>query len=135
MNQLDERTEYEPDPDFALITKMFPDAMFQIGITPCKLDEVITNKTLIIIKQIFNCDDMCTQECDCDEMWTQECDCDEMCTQEPKYFVVAGTRITSEYIIHELIKQGYKIDCNRVFIEGFEQSKDIDYQFNIIQSS
>ena len=119
MNQLDERTEYEPDPDFALITKMFPDAMFQIGIPPYKLDNVITNKTLIIIKQIFNCD----------------CDCYEMCIQEPKYFVIAGTRITSEYIIHELIKQECKIECNRVFIEGFEQSKDIDYQFNIIQSS
>jgi|UniRef100_A0A6C0IXY2 hypothetical protein len=121
MNQLDERIEYEyryePDSDFALITKMFPDAKFQIGIPPYKLDNLITNKTLIIIKQVFNCD------------------CYDMCIQEPKYFVIAGTCITSEYIIHELIKQGYKIDCKHVFIEGFEQSIDIDYQFNIIQSS
>ena len=81
------------------------------------LMEVLKDKTLIIIKQVFNCD------------------CYDMCIQEPKYFVIAGTRITSEYIIHELIKQGYKIDCKHVFIEGFEQSIDIDYQFNIIQSS
>jgi len=115
MNQIEELNEYDTDPDFERITKMFPDAKFQIGIIPYKLDEVITNKTLIIIKQIFNCA------------------CYGKCIQEPKYFVVAGPRITSEYIIHELIKQDFKIECNHIFIERFEQCNDIDYQFNIIQ--
>ena len=97
---------------------MFPNAKFEIALDFEELDEVITDLSTIIIKNTYDC----------------YCYCYDTCKRNADYFYITttnGEKMTNKFIIQELLKQGLKLNCDHVFVEGFYKSKYSDCQFEI----
>ena len=110
-----DKTEEEMENEFDLIDKMFPGAKFVIAIDIEELDDVVTERTNIVIKN------------------TYDCYCYAGVNKIADYFYISGERITNKFIINKLIEQGLSLNCNHCFIEGFD--KESDCQFGISAGS
>ena len=103
------------------LDKIFPNALFYVAIDLEELDTIVTEKTDIIVKHVYNCF------------------CYDDCKKNTDYFYISCTldkKMTNKFIIQELIKQGLNLqECNHHFLEGFIKSKESDCDFEIIVSS
>ena len=48
-----------------------------------------------------------------------------------KYFIIEGDKLTNKYIIDELIKQDLTMNCNHIFLEGFNELHDNVYEIMV----
>lgn len=101
--------EYE----FEQIEKMFPNAPFTIAMDLGYMDERITARDNIIIKNTYSCY------------------CYDHCKKKTDYFYIKGKVITYQYVIEQLIQQGLKLDCNHCFLEGIYPTKGSEVQFEL----
>jgi hypothetical protein len=95
----------------------FKGAMFSIAIEDSELDDILSDKDQIMIKQDFNC--YCFHV-----------------KREPRYFRIKcpkGKSLTNKQVIKELIEQKMILECNHVFLEGF--IKKTDYQYELMTGS
>ena len=95
----------------------FKGAMFSIAIEDSELDDILSDKDQIMIKQDFNC--YCFHV-----------------KREPRYFRIKcpkGKPLTNKQVIKELIEQRMILECNHVFLEGF--IKKTDYQYELMTGS
>lgn len=110
-----EKTEEQIELEIEQMEQMFPGAKFDIAIDINELDEVVTDKNLIIIK-IYH-----------------SCYCYSHCKKNNEFFVIQSTgtnAITNRFILNELIKQDLDLDCNHRFIEGFIRNPNTLCQFD-----
>jgi hypothetical protein len=108
-----EKTQEEIDIEIRQIDEMFPDAKFSPSIDLENLDDKVSDKKEIIIKQDFTCY------------------CYDNKNKSPKYFTVKckeNESLTNKYIMTELMKQKMKIDCDHRFVEGFNHLNDNVYE-------
>ena len=112
-----EKTDEEYEREFEEYERMFPYAKFTISIDIEELDDLITDKQSIIIKQVY------------------DCYCYENCNKKTEYFYIKGENLTQRYVIEQLIKKGLEIECNHIFLEGFEKTKGSECQFELIFGS
>ena len=95
----DEKFHYDESID----KSEFQGAMFVVDIDESKLDDILSEKDQVIIKQDFDC--YCFHV-----------------KREPRYFHVKGPKgqpLTNRYVIKELIEQKMNLECNHMFLEGF----------------
>lgn len=106
---MSEFNEDEYELECKLIEEEFPNAKFTICIPYNELDDVITSKNEIIIK--------CDYKCFCyDEI------------QRPNdFYIVKGECITNRTCIKKLIEEGFNPECNHHFLEGFQQTTDVQF--------
>ncbi len=100
--------DYEAQQDE--LNKLFPDVDFTIALLLDELDEVISPLNRIIVKQTFDC-------CCYDGDPTGH-------VPVPKWYPVhcrEGEKMTNRVVIRELARQGFSLDCNHRFLEGFER--------------
>ena len=117
----DDEFHYEEDDQFhydgAIDKSEFKGAMFSIAIEDSELDDILSDKDQIMIKQDFNC--YCFHV-----------------KREPRYFRIKcpkGKSLTNKQVIKELIEQRMILECNHVFLEGF--IKKTDYQYELMTGS
>ena len=117
----DDEFHYEEDDQFhydgAIDKSEFKGAMFSIAIEDSELDDILSDKDQIMIKQDFNC--YCFHV-----------------KREPRYFRIKcpkGKSLTNKQVIKELIEQKMILECNHVFLEGF--IKKTDYQYELMTGS
>ena len=113
-------SEYDTDyydKEHEIINKMFPDAKFSICIDSHEMNELLTDKKRIVIKQTYNC--YCYSEY----------------PRNTEYFYINGDRLTYKYVIDELIKQGLNPNCNHRFLEIIHPSKNSEVQYEIFFGS
>lgn len=111
MDEEDERIMRE----LQIIDDMFPDAKFSPSIDLENLDDIVSDKKEIIIKQDFTCY------------------CYDNINKRPKYYTIKcgeNESLTNKYIINELIKKGIRVECDHVFLESFDLLKDNTYLFS-----
>lgn len=116
----EEKTEEQYDIENKIIEHMFPNAEFTIALNLEELDDIVTDKSSIIIKNTYNCH------------------CYTNCKKNADYFFINsknGEQITNKYIINELIKQGLMRDCDHHFLENFEKTTVSDCQFEMFFGS
>ena len=99
------------------IYQMFPNAKFCIAIKLDDLDDIISERNNIVVKQDYNCY------------------CYKNFRKKTDYFYIKGQKLTNKFIISKLIEQGLELDCNHCFIEGFYKIKNSDCQFEIMIGS
>lgn len=112
----DEKTEEQYCKENEIIDQIFPNAEFTIALNLEELDNILTDKSDIVIKNTYNCY------------------CYANSKKDPDYFYINcknGEQMTQKYIIHELIKQGLNIDCNHCFLEGFDKTPTSECQFEL----
>ena len=114
--ELTAEDEAKYDEEYRKINEIFGDTDFTISIDCDELDELLTDKKQIIIKQDYNC--YCYDA-----------------KINSKYYTICGNKLTLKYVLLELKRQGLKIDCNHHFIEGFIETKHSDCQFEIATGS
>jgi len=87
-----------------IIEELFPSAKFSICIEFDELNNTITKKKEITLLQTF------------------DCYCYDNCYPKPdKEFIITSTKpMTNRYIINELIKQDFALECNHTFLESLE---------------
>ena len=108
-----EKTQEEIDIEIRQMDEMFPDAKFSPSIDLENLDDIVSDKKEIIIKQDFTCY------------------CYDNMNKSPKYFTIKCSEnesLTNKYIMTELMKQKMKIECDHRFVEGFDKHKDNIYE-------
>lgn len=107
------------------MNKLFSDAEFTIAMTLDELDEVISPLNKIIVKQTFDC--YCYDDEPADSKYV------------PKWFAVHcgyGEKMTNIVVIRELVRQGFSLECNHRFLEGFGRSlKGGECQFEPVVGS
>jgi hypothetical protein len=82
---INEKTEDEYETQFDELNNIFPNANFTISMDIEELDEVVTDKKFIVVKQNYNC--YCYDNCD----------------KQPRYFYVTDNIITNKVILNKLI--------------------------------
>ena len=118
----DTEEQYQYEYEIKQIEEMFPNAKFSIAINIEDMDNIITEQTNIVVKH------------------TYACYCYDNCNKNTDFFYITNRqddkmKMTNKFIITELIKQGLKLECNHVFLEGFIQSKDSVCQFELLVGS
>jgi len=103
----DEDAEYKNfEFKMKIIEELFPNAKFSVSIDFNDLHKVITTKKEVTLIQTF------------------ECYCYQHSPRPPKTFIIKSnkpmTTMTNRYIINELIKQNFELDCNHRFLESLE---------------
>ena len=88
---------------------MYPDAKFIIALEEEAELEILSDLKQIIIKQEFNC--YCYEK-----------------KKTPLFFLIQGKKLTNNYVIEELIKQDMKLECNHIFLEGFIQNTECQFE-------
>ena len=112
-----EKTDEEYEREIEEIERMFPDAKFTISIDIEELDDLITDKQSIIIKQVYDC--YCYQDYN----------------KKTEYFYIKGEKLTQRYVIEQLIEKGLEIECNHTFLEGIYKTKGSECQFELFFGS
>ena len=97
------------------IEALFPQAKFTICIALSDLDDLVTDKKTIVVKQSYGCY------------------CYDDCPRKTDWVVVHSNRITNRVVLTELIKQDLTLECNHCFVEGFHELSEC--QFEIITGS
>ena len=91
-----------------IIDELFPNARFDICIDFNDLHKVVTTKKKVTLIQTF------------------DCYCYETCPRSIKTFIIKSNKpMTIRYIINELIKQDFELDCNHRFLESLEVNDNI----------
>ena len=87
-----------------LIDELFPSAKFDICLDFDKLNDTITKKKEITLLQTF------------------DCYCFDNCYPKPdkKFIITSKKPMTNRYIINELIKQDFALECNHTFLESLK---------------
>ena len=99
--------------ELRIIDDMFPNAKFIPSINLENLDDIVSDKKEIIIKQNLTCYHY------------------DNINKRPKYFTIKcreNESLTNKYIMTELIKQKMKIDCDHRFVEGFNHLNNNIYE-------
>jgi hypothetical protein len=112
-----EKLEDEYEAECEQLELMFPDAKFTISMGIDELEDVITDQPHIVIKQSY------------------DCYCHDEHPKGHNYFYISGEKMTMKFIIQELIKQGFELDCNHHFFEGLHKTVRSDVQFEICNGS
>ena len=115
-----EKTEEEYEHEQRLIDEMFPNAKFSIAIDYDDLNELVTTRKNIVIKNTYTCY------------------CYDNNPRKTDYFFVKSTSpegITYRFLIEELIRQDLCLECNHNFVEGFMKSNDSECQFEMVIGS
>jgi hypothetical protein len=107
-------TDYECE--YNRLQEMFPNAQFSICIDLEYMDELLTDKNFIIIKQPYTCY------------------CYVNCVKNTDYFYIKG-HMTYRHIIEQLIEQGLSLNCNHHFLEGFCTTNISDCQYEMVLGS
>lgn len=110
--QYDDKDEEKNDRIFEfhhkIVNKLFPNAKFSMCLELKELDEVVTKRKKIKFIQTFNC-----------------C-CYGVNQKKEKTFIIKSKEpMTRRYIINELIKQDFTIDCDHIFLEHIEVKNGI----------
>ena len=107
------------------VNKIFPYVEFTIDMTLDQIDEVVSPLDKIIVKQTFDCycyEDDSASKSPIPKWFTIHCKNDE--------------KMTNRVIIRGLAMQGFSLDCNHRFLEGFARSsKGGDCQFEPVLGS
>lgn len=91
-----------------IIDELFPNARFDICIDFNDLHKVVTTKKKVTLIQTF------------------DCYCYESCPRSIKTFIIKSNKpMTIRYIINELIKQDFELDCNHRCLESLEVNDNI----------
>tara|TARA_B110000967_G_scaffold202195_2_gene240630 strand:- start:594 stop:887 length:294 start_codon:yes stop_codon:yes gene_type:complete len=93
----------------------FTNALFVIDIDESELDTIISESDQIMIKQEFNC--YCFNV-----------------KRDPLYYRVQGSqtkKLTNRYVIEELIKQKMNLECNHMFLKGFIQNTECQFELDV----
>jgi hypothetical protein len=110
--------EYDEEAEFRkfecerkIIDELFPNAQFEISIELENLDSIITTKKEIKLLQTFDC--YCYQGIE----GTSNAN-----TKSDKLFIIKSNNnpMTIRYIINELIKQNFTLECNHRFLEELQ---------------
>ena len=90
------------------INSLFPNAKFVISLSVNELNKIITTKKEVKLIQTF------------------DCYCFDNCPKQNKTFIIRSEEpMTTKYIINELIKKDFTLDCNHRFLESIEIKDDI----------
>jgi hypothetical protein len=105
----EEEQRYEAERE--MIERMYPDANFDICFTLNELDEVVSEKKVVIIKMTHNCY------------------CYDDCPRQNEFIVVKndGDGITTKMLVEALIRNDYDPECNHRFLELFEKVNDVTF--------
>tara|TARA_B110001469_G_C9461892_1_gene232711 strand:+ start:329 stop:664 length:336 start_codon:yes stop_codon:yes gene_type:complete len=106
-------TDEEYAKELEEMERLFPDAKFEVTICLNELNDIVTSKKKITIQHTYTC--YCYGD-------------DPLPT---KYFIIEGDKLTNKYIIDELIKQGLTMNCNHIFLEGFNELHDNMYEIMV----
>lgn len=110
------KTSEDYDKQNAILEEMFPNAQFSIAIELEELEELLTEKKHIFITHSRNCH------------------CYDQCGHPPTaYYEIKGEQLTYKYVLQELIRQNLCPECDHRFLEGFDQTTEI--QFSIFFGS
>ena len=102
------KPDYIYDYQFRLMDELFPNAEFEVCIDINKLDDIITTKKEVKLIQTFTCY------------------CYNNSSREDKVFVIKSNEpMTTRYVINELIKQNFKLECNHHFLESLDAIDNI----------
>jgi hypothetical protein len=93
------------------MTNLFPNSKFTVCMDIDELNKILTDKTEIIIKCVFNCH------------------CYKTIKRDTEYYLIKGNNMTYKYIINQLINQNLDLeDCDHQFIEGFDKTSECQYE-------
>ena len=93
----------------------FPGALFVVAIDESELDDIISESDQIMIKQEFTC--YCFNV-----------------KRDPLYYHIKGScgkKLTNRRVINELIEQKMNLECNHMFLEGFTQKTDVQFELDV----
>ena len=91
-----------------IIEELFPNAKFDVSIDINELDKVISTKKKMKLIQTFNC-------------WHYKDN-----PKPDKTFIIKSNKpMTRRYIINELIKQNFELNCEHMYLESLEVNNDI----------
>ncbi len=109
LNIYDKDSQYYDDVNYIdneceEMIKLFPMAKFTVSIPMYKMDNLLTMKDVVIIRQKFDC-----------HCWRGRRN------KKDKDFIIRGTSgtITIKHVINKLINQKFKLTCNHHFLERF----------------
>jgi len=100
-----------------MMNSEFQGALFSVAIDESKLDDIISESSQIMIKQDFTC--YCFNV-----------------KREPLYYHIKeseSNKLTNRHVIKGLIEQKMNLECNHMFLEGFIQKTD--FQFELMTGS
>lgn len=112
-----EKTQEEYEEDMLYMEKHFGNEYFTCCIDIDELDEPLTDKKEIIIKN------------------TYDCYCWDGINRPNDYFIVKNDKITNRFVINQLIKQNFNPNCNHCFLEDFHQSDENSTEFICVMGS
>ena len=97
---------------------MFPDAKFSIGLPIEEMNEILTDKKQIIVKHTFTC-----------YCWDNQ-------PKVPVYYHIKCEVMSIKNILQELIRQDtQEYYCNHNHLEGIDETKDSDCQWELFFAS
>jgi len=113
--------------EMEIINNMFPDAKFSICIDLEDMEEVLSKEKEIVLKNTYCC--FCYKS----DFNPLSMNTTGLSKRPNDYFVIKGDNLTYKYVIQELISQGFDPRCDHSFLEGFQQTSDV--QFDICLGS
>ena len=108
-----EKSDEQLESEFRMIDEMFPNSKFSPSIDLENLNDIVSDKKEIIIKQDYTCY------------------CYDNMNKRPKYYTIKcgeNGSLTNKYIMNELIKKDLKLECEHRFLEGFNHLNDNIYE-------
>ena len=114
-----EKTKEDYERENQLLDDMFPDANFTIAIEYDEIDNVISTEPYIILKNTYNCY------------------CYDNKPRNTDYYYIHGNGnpITWKTLFNDLIKQGFKLECNHCFVEGIYKTNGSECQYEFMIGS
>ena len=112
---MSDTTDTQFEEELRQINEIFGDTNFTISIGLEHMDDLITDRTCIVIKSDY------------------KCYCYDANPRPSDYFIILNDRITIKHVLLELKEQHLCLECNHHFIEGFQ--KDSDCQYSLIIGS
>lgn len=113
---IEEEDEYF-EIDQAYLEEHFGRPYFDIAIPIDELDDLVSDKNEIVVKNTYDDDD------------------DGGGYRPTDYFIIRGTRITNRVIINELIRKEFNPNCNYRFLEGFRKCNMSSIEYECIMGS
>ena len=95
------------------IDRMFPNKNFHIAIDIEEIDDIITDKKSIIVKNEYNCY------------------CYDGNMRPTDYFYITGDVITNKVILNKLVEDNLCLECNHIFVEGFSKINDCMFEIMV----
>lgn len=112
-----EKTDKEYAAEMEELDDIFPNAKFSIAIDIDELDDIITEQNNIVVQSTYNCY------------------CYDDCKRKTDFFRISGNNMTNRFVLSKLIEQGLNLECNHIFVEGFNKIPNTNCQYEIITGS